>query len=389
MSYEGPRGTRKEEFGKVMELVNSIFVGAREKGTTMEEGFPRLFSHSNLDNMRIMLLDGKPVSHIGISMADGLLYGCKLKIGMIGAVGTDPEHRNKGLAGKLLSDCMSKLFTEGADFLMVSGIRSLYNRAGCVMAGRAHAYALTDEGVRRAFGHLAFPCEVQEYDRSRLRDLLSIYEMEPVRYIRTREDFATLIGPRTYAMPRIFLIDVGGEPAAYVCIEPEHGDEGVSRVVEYAGSRGGIVAAIPRILSRLGAGELEFTVPHHDLELLGLLSSIERPRANHFGGTMCMISPQGFLEKVKPHLISRMGEKAEGLVFTNVGDRPVLHFDGEKLEFESGRDLTWFLFGQPEATERRFGQYLRPVSIKYEGDLAGTFNDIFPLPTFLYGLNYT
>lgn len=52
MSYEGPRGTRKEEFSKVMELVDSIFVSAREKGTSMEKGFPLLFNQRNLENMR-------------------------------------------------------------------------------------------------------------------------------------------------------------------------------------------------------------------------------------------------------------------------------------------------------------------------------------------------
>lgn len=385
MSYEGPRGTRKEEFSKVMELVDSIFVSAREKGTSMEKGFPLLFNQRNLENMRIFLLNGRPVSHIGLSVVEAFLYGCRLKIGMVGAVGTDPAHRGKGLAGKLLSDCMRKLLVEGADFVMVSGIRSLYDRAGCVMAGKVYSYDLTNEKVQEVLKRLAVPCKVQECDESQLDSLTSIYETEPIRYLRTREDFAILLDETTYARPRSFLIELGGEAIAYVCIETRWGEDDARWIVEFAGSRIAIVAAIPQLLERLGLKVLRLTVPHHDIELLGALSSQERPKSSHFGGTMRLINPQGFLEKLKPCLVSRIGERANRLAITGGGDGPMISLDDGKLEFEDEKALTWFLFGQPEIVEERFTHFIRPLHFKYE---AKMFADVFPLPTFLYGLNY-
>jgi len=387
-NYEGPRGTRREEFGKVMELVEGIFVRARERGTNMGDGFPLLFNQDNLENMRIFLLDGKPVAHIGFSVVEATLYGCRLKIGMVGAVGTDPMHRGRGLAGRLLGDCMGKLLEDGVDFVMVSGIRSLYYRAGCVMAGRAYAYDVTAQKSEKALEDLRLPCRIREYEPSRIGELIAIHEAEPVRYLRTREDFAALLDERTYARPKTFLIDLDGEAVAYVCIETRWGDEGACWIEEYAGSREAIVAAVPQLLRLLGLKVLRITAPHHDRELMGALARMERPRPSGFGGTMRIIDPHGFLEKLKPHFMERIGESARGIAYTGERGRPAISLGHEAVEFGDERDLTWMLFGQPEAYEERFGQFMRPLSIKFGGDLERKLADALPLPTFLYDLNY-
>jgi len=387
-SYEGPRGTRSEEFGKVMGLVDSIFVRPSERGTNMENGFPLLFNRNNLENMRIILLDGKPVAHIGFTVVDATLYGCGLKIGMVGAVGTDPMHRGRGLAGRLLSDCMRKLLADGVDFVMVSGIRGLYDRAGCVMAGKAYAFDMTGQNLEEALGGLRLPFGIREYEPSRIGELIAIHETEPVRYLRAREDFTTLLDERTYARPKTFMIELGGEAVAYVSIETMWGDEGACRIEEYAGSREAIIATVPQLLERLDLKALRIMVPHHDRELMGALARIERPRSSGFGGTMRVINPQGFLEKLKPHLVERIGESARGIAYTKKGDRPAISLGHEVVEFWDERDLTWLLFGQPEVYEERFGQFMRPTSIKFGGDLERKLADALPLPTFLYDLNY-
>jgi len=387
-NYEGPRGTRREEYGKVMELVEGIFVRASERGTNMENGFPLLFNANNLENMRIFLLDGKPVAHIGLSIAEATLHGCRLKIGMVGAVGTDPMHRGRGLGGRLLSDCMSKLLADGVDFVMVSGIRSLYDRAGCVMAGKAYAYDMTAENMEKVLDDIRLACRIREYEPSRIGELIAIYEAESVRYLRTRDEFMTLLDERTYARPKTFLIELGGEAVAYVCIETRWGDEGACWIEEYAGSRDAIIAAVPQLLERLGLKVLRITAPHHDFELMGALAHMGRPRASGFGGTMRVINPRGFLEKLKPHLSARLGESARGITYAVKGGGPAISLGREVVEFGDERDLTWMLFGQPELYEERFGQFMRPPSIEFGGDLERKLANAFPLPTFLYNLNY-
>ena len=83
---EGPRGTKKEEFDQVLELVNYVFRENNGQLPNMREQYSLLFNYGNLDNMRIIIEDGKPVSHIGISESEIVVYGCKTKIGSIGCL---------------------------------------------------------------------------------------------------------------------------------------------------------------------------------------------------------------------------------------------------------------------------------------------------------------
>ncbi|MGQ9514216.1 MAG: GNAT family N-acetyltransferase [Thermoproteota archaeon] len=385
MEYEGPRGTRKEEFRSVMELVESIFVSARRRGTNMERSFPLLFNQRNLENMRIMLIDGKPVSHIGISEVDALLYGCRIKVGMIGAVCTDPNHRNKGLAGMVLVDCFRKLLLDGIDFVMVSGIRDLYDRNNCVMAGKQYSYKITRKDAERL---ISFPCKVVKFKESRLDELIAIYQSEPVRYFRSYEEFSTLLGKYTFRRPRVFLIELGGRSVAYICIEIEDHGEDSGWVVEYAGSRVSIASALPKLLDHLNLKCLTLPVPHHDFELIAALSKLRKPKSSHFGGTMRIINPSAFFLKLRPYLESRLGEEASRLKIVGGADKPVIALGDEKLEFKSEKELTWLFFGQPEKVEERFSSYLKPFIIDQDGKLGKILNKVFPLPTFLYGLNY-
>jgi len=385
MEYEGPRGTRKEEFGSVMELVDSIFLSARKRGMNMEEAFPLLFNRKNLENMRIMLFDGKPVSHIGISEVDALLYGCRIKVGMIGAVCTEPNHRNKGLAGMVLADCMRKLLLDGVDFVMVSGIRSLYDRNNCVMAGKVYQHDITRSNIEKLS---AFQCNVTKYEPSRIGELIAIYQQEPVRYIRSYEEFSTLLGEHIFTRPMTFIVELHGKGVAYVCIEVNGGESCSGRVVEYAGSRVAIASALPKLLGRLNLEKLSISVPHHDIEMLAVLSRIRKTKPYHFGGTMRIVNPSGFLENLRPYLVSMLGEKAYEMKIAGTAEKPSIALGSDKLELESEKELTWLFFGQPERVDERFRSYLKPFSVEKKGRLGKVLAKVFPLPTFLYGLNY-
>ena len=86
---EGPRGTKKEEFDQVLKLANYVFRQSNNL-PDMEKWYPLLFNDDNLENMRIILEDNRPVSLIGISEAEITVYGCRTKIGSIGSVCTYP-----------------------------------------------------------------------------------------------------------------------------------------------------------------------------------------------------------------------------------------------------------------------------------------------------------
>jgi hypothetical protein len=103
---------------------------------------------------------------------------------------------------------------------------------------------------------------------------------------------------------------------------------------------------------------------------------------------MRIINPSGFLNKLKPYLESRLGEEAFKLRIAGTSDNPIIVFEDDELELKSEKELTWLFFGQPEKVDERFKSYLKPFDIEQKSKIGKILAKIFPLPTFLYGLNY-
>lgn len=187
---EGPRGTKKEEFNQVIKLVNYIFRESRNKPSNMEKWFSMLFNDDNLENMRIILEDGKPISHLGISETEIAIYGCKIKIGSIGGVCTHPEYRKRGFASLLLEDSMKKMAEDGVDIMLVSGEHGLYKGAGCVEAGRMHKFRISRNDLKR---FNAENMEVFSYQEIDLKNIVEVYQRETVRFFRPLGDFKRIL----------------------------------------------------------------------------------------------------------------------------------------------------------------------------------------------------
>ena len=93
---EGPRPIKTGEFESLKELLADVF----RPGMTDE--YPNLFNGQNNENLFVCVDEGKCVSHVGLKLYDALIYGCMVRIGCIGAVGTNPEYRKQGFASECL-----------------------------------------------------------------------------------------------------------------------------------------------------------------------------------------------------------------------------------------------------------------------------------------------
>ena len=123
--YEGPRGTKPEEADKLMELVDSVF--ASNWPVRMRGRFPVLFSNENLENCRIIVHDGKPVSHVGYLVRDAVIAGPTIRIASIGAVCTHPDYRKQHLASRLLDDCERRMREQGVDVIYICTPTNLHS----------------------------------------------------------------------------------------------------------------------------------------------------------------------------------------------------------------------------------------------------------------------
>ncbi|MCX8171519.1 MAG: GNAT family N-acetyltransferase, partial [Candidatus Bathyarchaeota archaeon] len=110
---EGPRAAKPDELPKILDLVNEVFMAPRGLPPIMGEVFQLLFNINNLDNLRVVVRDGKPISHVGIWEGNLLVYGSWLKVGMIGAVCTHRDFRGRGYASTLVMDALRKMRADG------------------------------------------------------------------------------------------------------------------------------------------------------------------------------------------------------------------------------------------------------------------------------------
>src|SRR6266542_3139602 len=94
---------RPDELFELVDLMNRVFRGGRPGD--MGEEYPLVFEAENSEHLRVARAEGgKLVSHVGICIRDSSLLGAPVRVASIGAVGTDPEHRGKGLASALMAD---------------------------------------------------------------------------------------------------------------------------------------------------------------------------------------------------------------------------------------------------------------------------------------------
>jgi len=379
-----PRGTRKEEFNQVIKLVNYVFrESSNSRPSNMEKWFPLLFNDDNLENMRIMCEDGRPVSHLGISEREITIYGCKIKIGSIGAVCTHPEYRKRGFASLLLEDGIKKMDKDGIDIVLVSGGRNLYKRAGCVEAGRVHKFRIFQSDLK-SFDTQKM--KVFPYQEENLENIVEVYQKEAVRFFRSLEDFKRILtaGAAMDREAEVLTVHKGNEFLGYLAIQTPGGKEGekrIGQVVEYSGTREAIIDAVRCVFERYTLQELTFNVPFHDLEFIYLLSQKNLiSLTESIPGLVKIINLPRLMDRLGPYIEERLDKnKIDSLKFDQEGTRFSININGDQFDADARR-ITRIVLGRHDKKEKEM--------IPREGEIGKVLVDIFPLPFVWPGLNY-
>ena len=292
---EGPRAARVEELPAVVSLSNEVF--SPEGRVDMGTMFPLLFSETNIANLRIFVHEGRPVALSGMTINELCLGGeVAVRAACIGSVCTRDEYRGRGLAARLVDDCMSAAGAQGASLVLVSGGRGLYRRMGCIDAG-----LFTVVRVERNSRLTRVSFSAREWTEADLPDLEALHRQEPVRFVRAPGEMRRLLGTgAVHARPgRTWVARVGERTAAYLCVEGPDAKTGPGVLVarEVGGSREAVLAAAGRIIDVTGAECLDIEVPASDTEtrLLAETAGCEC-RTTGMHGTLKIIDPAVFLE---------------------------------------------------------------------------------------------
>ncbi len=388
-AFDGPRRLRMDEVVASEKLMRLCF-GARELED--EAGVLARYVPPQDGGMRVIAHAGQLVAQIDTFFDRIRVFDGEIRAGSVGGVGTHPEYRGQRLAGRLLEYCAEELVEGGANLLLISGGRGLYTRLGNVPHGHFLSFAVDPpQDERRAAAGVvvrrATPADALTWSR--------LYAAEPVRFARTYADFAEALEDppgNTYVYADRWLIERDGETAAYLCLgSPWHEElaAGIRHVGEYAGSRQALVAALGTLFAVGGVRELTWPVAWQESELIRLLRAHGyqgEPMPLH-GHTFRILNLPGLMADLRPLLKARLpADLLHGLRFEQSGprlgglgaDRYALARGADRIELD-GAAMTRMVMGSADGEGE-------PVQLP--GALAEIVPALFPLPSFLPGLNY-
>ncbi len=369
---EGPRGTRKEEFEDLIKLVNLVF---RPESQSMQREYESIFNEENLENLRVIVEDGKPVSHIGTLEKEVLIYNCKSRVGLVGGVCTHPDYRGRGYATLLLNDCIRRFDERGCDFMLVSGARRLYDSADCLFVGNIIRLEIMRRDLWRFERNK--DTSIEDFSEEHLEDMMKAYEKKKVRFVRERRDWeiALRCGQVMNAPSDFLIVKKSNQFRSYLIV---HFSEGRGDVREYGGDRQALIDAIPILFEKYHLDALIFPVPFEDSELArpiqdrGIYSSI-MPVA----GTVRLLNFARFMERIRPYLREKLGDIAEDLRFEEKEEEYKISLGNENFIIKGRRAMTWTILSRPGGYE-----------IPGEGRLIEALRNALPIPFVWYGINY-
>jgi predicted N-acetyltransferase YhbS len=253
---EGPRAAKVGELPLVESLSNEVFRTYDDDGQTMFHEFPDLFCEENLDNVRVIVEDGKPVSNMNYVIRPVSIHGCNINIASLGAVATLKDYRGRGYASLLLDDCVSRMYNSGVDVLLISGDRRLYRNIGSTQTGIMYMYHITDNNKHGIYykEYNIRELNIKNCSQNDMYNLANLYKQENIRFVRYYDKFHELLDSRKFmrkktTQKKVVVIErkEGYEAYFYMVVD---GNEGT--LYDCVGSRELIIKACTILLEEYG-----------------------------------------------------------------------------------------------------------------------------------------
>ncbi len=347
MEYiEGPRGCRPDEFGETVDLVNYVFRSLQDRRPSMGGDYPQFLNESNADNLRLIKIDRKVISHVGIYPVDVRVGNAVLKVGGIGSVATDPHYQRKGYAGMLLEDCIRKMKGEAYDLsILWTGIDDYYRKFGWENGGRECRYYL-DRGNLGLLPSLS-ACDVAKgaKDRKFVEQIKVLHDRDQLGVIRNGELTGTIMGLPKYD---VYLAIKDDRVEGYIVIGRYKGEEDSCSVNEYGGDVDIVLGLVRHFFEEMQPKFINFLTPYADEDIPSALNDLEFPKEVYYAGMLRVINAESLLDKFGvPDMFAGEHE-----------DRVRLRWNGREEDF-GRRELIKLIFGPEKISD--FGSDLFPL----------------------------
>jgi GNAT superfamily N-acetyltransferase len=349
-SYDGPRGCKPEELDELLELVNQVFRTSQGKPPSIQTNYPQIYRVSNLENIRVVRIDGAIRASVSNSPREIAAGSHTLKAIGVNCTTCHPDWRKRGLGAMLMKDTADRAAETGCDLVNLSAgypewYRCFdYEDGGCLLT-----YTLNRGNVDllpALDGH-----EVDSGFERYLDALHEIHSRERWGVVRSREDERLVLAKEP---AEIFVAIRNSRVVAYAYyrtksrILMEHG--GLAEVV------GGLVREVFHRVDAETAGiststrdssftpllEAEIYLEANPLQpkLMSLLDRFAFPVVRSAWNMLYLVDPVGLIGKLGPGDLEVQEQK--GLFFLCRGDRE---------ERFSRRQMVKVLFGPERVTD--------------------------------------
>lgn len=331
------RQATKEDYPKVLALINEVFRLSRGHKPTMAKEFPLLLGPNNTDNMTLIEVEGQVVSDVNYWNTCVDLEGGSLKVASIGGVCSHKDYEGRGYSSKILDAVEDKMKAEGVDVLLVSGDRSLYTRRACSKVKCFRKYSLEGQEAK------THGLEYVAYHRTYLEDMHRLYCQNTVKFQRSLEDFESLLEGATvpwgtYSYKKIVILK-DKVFAGYI----------VLRCIDEEVLRGEVTEIYSQGLDTLDC--LEHVAYGQGLDHLHYWQHVHEKPLDHawsidyLHGTLKVMNFKHLMEKMSPYMITKVREATyKSLSFSQDQDKYYISDGHEVYTIESTDALNKLLF---------------------------------------------
>ena len=174
-----------------------------------------MFQPGNLENVRVIVKDGRVVSSVGIYPTRVRTSHGELAVGGVSALVTHPDHRRRGLGEAVLSDAHGQMRARAMHIgLLSTRIHDYYRKFGWESAGMQNEYLLD----RGNIWLLPTPDDIELRDdwRAHVQQLAELHALHPLGAHRSTDTFKLLAERRS---DRIFVGVRHGKAVSYVALQ--------------------------------------------------------------------------------------------------------------------------------------------------------------------------
>lgn len=180
----------KEDYNKVVNLINKVFRINRGHKPTMVNEFPLLLNKDNHSQMIIAKDNDTVVSTVNFIKNKLSIEGSIITQSSIGGVCTDEKYRGRKISSNILKQVEKDMKAKKISVCTISGNRSLYTRWGACEVDSFYKYYLSALDSNEKI-------EFKEINEDDINFMIKRYSKEAIRFLRKKDEFKKLLKSAT------------------------------------------------------------------------------------------------------------------------------------------------------------------------------------------------